>query len=382
MPGQLVGHPLGPQPPAGVEVEEAHLLVLEHRHRQVAAQRPPPLARHEVGASGGDRRVARAPARHPLATRQRAVGHRHLLVVARHRVPAVVAAAHQAVDLVVAEAAVLHRPQRAVVALGQALDVAVAVGEDVALALAARPRERVARPGLPGRPVQAQRLAAERGEPARVPAHGGVAGADDQRPVVGHQQPAAAVAPGGGGDAPQQRPAALGAGGALVELPRQHPHVVPAARPGGALAGVEAPVPLEVGVGDQPHQPGLARDPDLPRGEGQAPHVAVGAQQRERGPVALGHQVVAAADRCDVPRVVEAVGERGDPQCRHGAPLGRLSGFGRPTRCGGRREQGGGDGGDETQQQRSAHRPTVRRTAPAVVSPARPRAGPAAPRAG
>ena len=351
------------EPAAVVELHEEHALVLQHRDGQGAAQRAPLLADHEGRAAGGDGRVAGGPPGLALLAGQGLVGHRHRLVVAGHGVPAVVTALDQLVDLVVAVAAVLDRPQRAVGALGEPLHVAVAVGEDVALLLVARLHEGVPRPGVAGAAVQAQHLAAQGGQVAGVGADGGVAGADQQRAVTGHQQPTAAVAARGGGQALEQHAAALGLRAAVVQPPRDHAHVVPTVLGGGALAGPEAAVAAYLRVHREPHQPGLPGDPDGLRGEVHTAYVAV-LPDRDRGPVALGEQQAPTADGLDVPGVVEPVGDHLDVEPGHG-PAARWAAAGRGVgraRLGGRgarrpgqrqrREQRG-----EGEQERSAGGP-------------------------
>src|SRR5690606_20732231 len=117
------------------------------------------------------------------------VGHRHRLVVsadgpALGRVPAVVAAEDDAVDLVVDARSVLGgvdlaapRPDR------DALDVAVAVTDDVPLALVGRVDERVVGSRLPGPQVEPEHLAGETREVLRVRAVRDVAGAHDKHAV-------------------------------------------------------------------------------------------------------------------------------------------------------------------------------------------------------
>ena len=95
------------------------------------------------------------------------------LVVAGNRVPAVVAARDEPVDLVVAVAAVLDRPERAVIALGKTLHVAVAVGEDEP-PWPWSPGVGVVWQGAPVLAVHAQHLAAQRVEVAGVGADGRV----------------------------------------------------------------------------------------------------------------------------------------------------------------------------------------------------------------
>ena len=140
-------------------------------------------------------------------------------------------------------------------------------------------------------------------------------GADQQRAVVEDQQPAAAVATAGRGEAGDEdalvrRPRRRG-----VHPPHQDPDVGRALRV-AAGAGVEAPVVGEVGVDRQPHQAGLARGPDQVGGHLQAAYVAVLDDRQPAG--ALGDEAAALADRVHVPGVVEPGGDPGDPQPRGG----------------------------------------------------------------
>ena len=276
------------------------------------------------------------------SARERLVGHRDGLVVARDRVPAVVAAGDEPVDLVVAEAAVLHRPQGAVGPLGEALHVAVAVRPHEP-ACAARRRERVvghrgARP-----PVDAQHLAAQRVEVARVRAHGGVAGADEERVAVAvEQQPAAAVATrrrweaGEHDPALRQRaPACRPATGSPVRRGRP-----PGRRRGRPTAcGTRSRRPATAGrLARHPHQPGQVRE--------RAPLAL--AYDADAGPVALGDDQPAAGPLLDVPRVLEPAGDGAYLQ-RRGGGARRVRGVGRARGVGagrgGEREGGGEDEG-------------------------------------
>ncbi len=240
--------------------------------------------------------------------------------------------------------------------------------------------ERVAGPGLAGVGIEPERLAAQRRQVARVGADGGVAGADVQRAVAGDQQPAAAVATAGGREAGDDGAQPGRLGGVGVELPGVDPDVVPAAVLHPARAGVEGAVLGEVGVDLERHQPGLAGDPDptLREGDGAALPTADG---REPGAVSLGDQQRPAGQALHVPRVVQPVHDRPDPQPGQplrGPPL-PLEGRRAATRVGGRGPRrrgrgvrggphggvvvagaGRGDGGDEGQSEgrhEGAHAP-------------------------
>ena len=94
-------------------VRKSDPLAFRHGDRQGAVEGAP-LAVDEAAAGGREGRVAGAPAGVDLLAGQRLVGHRDPLVVAGHRVVAVVAAVDEPVDLVVAVGALLDRPQGAV----------------------------------------------------------------------------------------------------------------------------------------------------------------------------------------------------------------------------------------------------------------------------
>ncbi len=86
-----------------------------------------------------------------------------------------------------------------------------------------------------------------------------------------------------------------------------------------ALAGVDALVGREVRVDLEPEKSGLAGDPDVLGGEVDVTHAGV-VDDRQRGALALGDQQLPLAQRADVPRVVEAVGQPG--HLEGGQPLG------------------------------------------------------------
>ena len=74
------------------ELEEPQPAVYERGHRQPSLPAAPLLALEEDAATGGKRRIARRPPGLDGVGELREVGHRDVLVVAGHRVPAVVAA--------------------------------------------------------------------------------------------------------------------------------------------------------------------------------------------------------------------------------------------------------------------------------------------------
>ena len=203
-----------------------------------------------------------APPRVDLPARQRLVGHRHRLVVAGHRVPPVVAAVLEQVDLVVAVGAVLDRPQDAVAALGEALDVAVAVGDDVPLL------------GVGGVDVAGCRARGRRssgpGAASCRPARSGPAGLV---PIAASPVPtlSAPVSRSMSSRQPPWRPLLTGRPASRTwglvtrvccALIRQATtRTSRAGRREAALAGVDPPVVGEVRVDGDRHQPGLAGDP-------------------------------------------------------------------------------------------------------------------------
>ena len=179
--------------------------------------------------------------------------------------------------------------------------------------------ERVLRPRRSGRPVQAQGLAAQRGEVLRVGPDRGVTGADDQGAVPGDQQAAATVPPAAGRKPGEQglHPGGLGRRG--VQAPGDHPDVVSAAGGVAALAGVEAPVPGVVGVDGQRHQPRLAGGPDR-RGRERHPAELPGAPGEQVLRLALGDQDPTAARVLRVPRQVEPAHHPGRAERRNLGP--------------------------------------------------------------
>ena len=292
------------------ELEDPQRLPLQRRDRQPPVPLLPVFSLQEDAAAGGQRMISRRPSGLDRTGKLHQVGHGHALVVGRHRIPTVVAARAQQVDLVVHRRAVLYRPHlvRARTAR-QPLWIAMAGGVD------SRP-ERVTRRRRARRGVDAEHFPAERVPILRDCPGRGVAGCDPQIPLRTETQAAAAVLTGGGDVVNEGVIGAGGRGVGRVYRPGNHLHF----RPGMGLTGVEPSVGSERGVDDDGHQSGLSRYEqvvevgtdglDRPVGQPTAqPASPLGEQHRPVG--REGHP----------PRNAQAGDQRDDGQLRAGLPL-------------------------------------------------------------
>ena len=238
------------------ELEDLEILLLQHRHRQTTIPCPPILAVKEHCSAGRDGRESRSPLGHDGVGKGVEVGHGHLLVVRRGRVPAVVASGDNEVDLIVVVRAVPNHPDlfgvgtereplRVAVAVavnGGLLRRIVGIAERVVWSATARLR------------VHPQDLACQRVQVLGCTCNLAVACGNPQVTVRAKQYPAAAVP----SVALEVNPAdqrVIDAGSAaigLVHSPRNHLHFCPVFL---CLAGVEAPVVVEVGINGKAHQP-------------------------------------------------------------------------------------------------------------------------------
>ena len=240
---------------------------------------------------GGDRR---GRARRPHGRVGAGPGHRHRLVVAGHRVPAVVEPGEGVVHLVVAVGAVLGRPDlTGARSMGEALEVAVAPVEDPSGVGVGRAGERVPgdaarrrseeiRSSFPPREVRSWGVVPDAASPVATYIAPGVPGSGSSRhplcrpEVVG--MPLSSVVP---------RVAAVSSALSV------HATTTTSRRRAddAVLAGVEAPVRPETRVERQVEQPALVADEEIGQAgaDGQVAPGSARRQQRQHA-VALGEQ--------------------------------------------------------------------------------------------
>ncbi len=340
------GQLLRPDQAAGrVHGDDVDAPVLQQADRHRALHATPGRAGQEGQPAGGQGRGATRPDGAYGGRELRQVRHRVVALgvrVGRQRIPAVVAAAGDPVDLVVAGGSVLGGPQ-----LGgpgpqrETLDVAVPVGPDVA-GVSALVVERVVGGRATGG-VDPQHLAAETLPVLRIGSLCGVAGADVQLAVGAEPQPAAGVSAAGQRKAGDQGAASgIGIGTRArtvgVQHPTPDPHVHPRAPAAVRAAGVEDPVARRPGVCHQTEQSALVAGGGL---TAQIQHPP-GCGGSALGPdLALAQGVEQpTTDPGEIPRDLESADHRGLREA--GDRRGRGRGHdGEPETHGGRSQCGG-----------------------------------------
>ena len=314
-----LGHDhLADEPPGRGELEDPERPGLERGDREPAAPLLPVGAVEEDAAAGRQRRVAGRPPGLDRVGELHEVGHGNGLVVAGYRIPSVVAARGQQVDLVVHRRPVLDRPHLVRAgAASEALRIAVAVGVD-----ARRGGERVPGRADARRRIDAEHLPAQRAEVLRDRPGCSVSRRDPEEPLRAEAQPATVVDAGCGDGPDEGIRDTRGRGVVRVHGPGDHLHDAPGVR----LAGVEPPVGGESGIYEDRHQSGLPAHEQVAEVRRHGLDRAAGEPGLERS-ATLREQHRPVGSEGEIPGNAEAGDERddGDP----GRALTRADGLAR-----------------------------------------------------